>query len=99
MLLAVNTRAGEVLSSSTAGRRVTLVEEFISPARVAAIREAIGPDIHLMIDANQGYNAAAAIRLARRVADLALLDPGVRRAGRAGGASDFPGNDVSSRTE
>lgn len=42
-------------------------------ARVAAIRKAIGPDIHLMIDANQGYNAATAIRLAQRVADLDLL--------------------------
>ena len=41
--------------------------------RVAAIREAIGPDIQLMIDANQGYNAYTAIRLGQRVADLDLL--------------------------
>jgi D-galactarolactone cycloisomerase len=31
--------------------------------RVGAIRAAIGPDIQLMVDANQGYNAATAIRL------------------------------------
>lgn len=38
--------------------------------RVAAIREAIGPDIVLAVDANCGYNPAAAIRMARRLADL-----------------------------
>ena len=38
--------------------------------RVAAIREAIGPDIFLAVDANCGYNPAAAIRMARRLADL-----------------------------
>ena len=42
-------------------------------ARVAAIRDVIGPDVQLMIDANQGYNAYTAIRLGQRVADLDLL--------------------------
>ncbi len=42
-------------------------------ARVRALRQAIGPDIHLMIDANQGFNAATAIRFGRRVADCDLL--------------------------
>jgi D-galactarolactone cycloisomerase len=37
--------------------------------RVAAIREAIGPDTHLMIDANQAFNAATAIRLGHRLAE------------------------------
>lgn len=41
--------------------------------RVGAIREAIGPDIKLMIDANQAYNAATAVRLGRRLADLDLM--------------------------
>ncbi len=41
--------------------------------RVAAIRAAIGPDIQLMVDANQGYNAATAIRLGRRLADYDIL--------------------------
>ncbi len=35
--------------------------------RVAAIRAAIGPDVQLAVDANQAYNAAAAIRLGQRV--------------------------------
>lgn len=38
--------------------------------RVAAIREAIGPDIKLMVDANQSYNAATAIRIGQSLADL-----------------------------
>ena len=38
--------------------------------RVAALREAIGPDIKLMVDANQSYNAASAIRIGERLADL-----------------------------
>ena len=38
--------------------------------RVAALRDAIGPDIKLMVDANQSYNAATAIRIGQRLADL-----------------------------
>ena len=38
--------------------------------RVAAIREAIGPDIFLMADANQAYNATTAIRIGRELAEL-----------------------------
>lgn len=41
--------------------------------RVAALREAIGPDIKLMVDANQAYNAASAIRIGNRLADLDIL--------------------------
>ncbi len=37
--------------------------------RVAAIRNAIGPDVHLMVDANQAYNAATAIRIGQRLAE------------------------------
>ena len=47
------------------------VEEDVR--RVAAIREAIGPDIELMVDANQAYNAATAIRIGRRLADLDIF--------------------------
>lgn len=36
----------------------------------AALREAIGPDIGLMIDANHAYDAISAIRLGRKVEDL-----------------------------
>jgi len=42
-------------------------------ARVAAIREAIGPDIFLMVDANQAYNAATAIRIGRELEALDIF--------------------------
>lgn len=41
--------------------------------RVTALRRAIGDNIHLMIDANEGYNATTAIRLGHQLADLNLL--------------------------
>ena len=41
--------------------------------RVAAIRAAIGPDIFLMVDANQAYNAATAIRIGRELAALDIF--------------------------
>ena len=41
--------------------------------RVAALRNAIGPDVKLMIDANQAYNAASAIRLGQRIAEHDIL--------------------------
>ena len=42
-------------------------------ARVRALREAIGPDIHLMVDANEAYNATAAIRIGQKLAELDLV--------------------------
>ena len=47
------------------------VEEDID--RVIAIREAIGPDVKLMIDANEAYNATTAIRLGLQLSDLDLM--------------------------
>jgi D-galactarolactone cycloisomerase len=44
------------------------VKEDTEVAR--AIREAVGPDIALMIDANHGYDARRAMDLGRRIADL-----------------------------
>ena len=41
-------------------------------ARVRAVREAIGPDIRLMADANQGMNEAGAIRLGRMLEEFDL---------------------------
>lgn len=40
--------------------------------RVSAVREAIGDDVRLMIDANQGYNLAQARRLAGELSGLGL---------------------------
>lgn len=42
-------------------------------AHVRAIREAIGPNVALMADANHGYNAFTAVRMARRLGDLDVL--------------------------
>ena len=41
--------------------------------RVAAIRDAIGPDIFLMVDANQAYNATTAIRIGLELAALDIF--------------------------
>jgi L-alanine-DL-glutamate epimerase-like enolase superfamily enzyme len=41
-------------------------------ARVRAVREAIGPDVALMADANQGLNEAQAIRLGRMLEEFGL---------------------------
>lgn len=38
--------------------------------RVAAIRDAIGPDPYLMVDANKAYNVSTAIEAGNRLADL-----------------------------
>lgn len=40
--------------------------------RVRAVRAAVGPDVRLRIDANQGYDVATAIRVLRRLEDCAL---------------------------
>src|SRR3954464_5690332 len=44
----------------------------LDAARVRAIRERVGSDIRLTIDANQAYKPKAAIRLAIKVADLGV---------------------------
>lgn len=41
--------------------------------RVRALRDAIGPDIHLMVDANEAYNATTAIRIGQKLAELDLV--------------------------
>jgi L-alanine-DL-glutamate epimerase-like enolase superfamily enzyme len=40
--------------------------------RIAAIREAVGPDFHIRIDANAGYDADTSIELAKMVAPYKL---------------------------
>ena len=49
---------------------LTLAEDI---KRVAALREAIGPEIYLAVDANQAYNAATAIRLGQRLAEYDIV--------------------------
>ncbi len=40
--------------------------------RVAAVRDAIGPDVALMADANQGFTVSHAVRLGRRLEEFRL---------------------------
>ena len=42
-------------------------------ARVKAIRKEIGPDLKLMIDANQAYNSSSAITIGNKLADQDIL--------------------------
>jgi len=42
-------------------------------ARIAAIRETVGEEIDLLVDANHGYNAAVATRMARAMEDYGIL--------------------------
>lgn len=53
----------------------------LDTARVAAIREAVGPDIHLTIDANQSYSVKGAIAFARAVSpyDIYVIEQPVHR--------------------
>ncbi len=44
------------------------VEEDVD--RVTAVREAVGPDIDIMVDVNEGYDVPTAIRAARRLEPL-----------------------------
>ncbi len=39
-------------------------------ARVRAVREAVGPDVEIMVDANNAYSPVDALRIARRIEDL-----------------------------
>lgn len=39
---------------------------------IAAVREAMGPDMRLMIDANHGYDALEAVQVGRRVAEYGI---------------------------
>lgn len=52
--------------------RLGLPDPRQDAARVKAVREAIGPDIRLMADANQGQNEAGAIRLGRLLEEFDL---------------------------
>lgn len=42
-------------------------------ARVAAVRDVIGPDVGLLVDANQKFDAKTAIRLGRRLEEFNLV--------------------------
>jgi L-alanine-DL-glutamate epimerase-like enolase superfamily enzyme len=52
--------------------RLGLPDPRADAARVRAVREAIGPDVRLMADANQGQSEAQAIRLGRLLEEFDL---------------------------
>src|SRR5262249_61758556 len=56
--------------------------------RLRAVREAIGPDVLLLVDANGGYTVEQAAWAAARFEklDVALFEQPARRGGRGGGA-------------
>ena len=49
---------------------ITPQHESLGIARIAAIREAVGPNIHILIDAHGQYDVPSAIRVADRLAEL-----------------------------
>jgi D-galactarolactone cycloisomerase len=72
------------------GFRAMKLKIGVDPARdaaaVAAVRESLGKDVALMVDANQGYSAAGAVEVARRLeaSDIVWLEEPVMPFDRAG---------------
>lgn len=67
---------GEVLEKIEAGYRsfhikIGALGPQIDVARVRAIREAVGPDIPLMLDANQGWDRTTALQTIRQLEEFA----------------------------
>jgi L-alanine-DL-glutamate epimerase-like enolase superfamily enzyme len=52
--------------------RIARGDDRVTAERVAAVRAAVGPDIKLMVDANQTLDVASALSLARRLAPYDL---------------------------
>lgn len=69
----IETLVDEVTRYREQGFRATKIKigygHEIDLAAIRAVRQAIGPDMELMIDANHGYDAIEAIRLGRMAAD------------------------------
>lgn len=53
--------------------KVGLPDAHADRARLSAVREAVGPDFHIMIDANQSLTGAEAVRRARLFDDLDIF--------------------------
>ena len=64
------------LAAVSQGYRVLKVkvgkEGMADVERIRAIREAVGPDVAIRVDANQGWNPKEAVRIIRRLEDLSL---------------------------
>ncbi len=53
--------------------RVGNIKADMDVERVAAVRKVVGPDIELMVDANQAFTAKQAIRLGRKLEEFGLV--------------------------
>jgi D-galactarolactone cycloisomerase len=53
--------------------KIGLLSVSSDAQRVTAVREAIGPDVGLLVDANHAYNSATAIRMGRVLESLDVL--------------------------
>jgi len=73
---AAQVAAGHVAIKVKIGRPPQLGGMRADVASVRAVREAVGPDVELMLDANGAYDAATAIRVARQLEplDIAWLE-------------------------
>ena len=66
-------KAGELIDAGYRDIKIKVDGRLdLDAARVRAVREQVGPDIRLTIDANQAYKPKGAIRLANKVADLGV---------------------------
>lgn len=70
--------AQEVRSKVAAGARYVKMKiggasQSEDAERVRVVREAIGPEIHLMVDANNAYSPLEAIRVAKRIEDYDIF--------------------------
>ncbi len=52
------------------GGQISAEHESLGIARVAAVREAVGPDIQILIDAHGNFDVPTAIRIGNRLAEL-----------------------------
>jgi L-Ala-D/L-Glu epimerase len=76
-------RAAQRVSEGIGTIKVKVGTELLADvARVRAVREAIGPDVRLTVDANGGWDAETAIRAVREMTalDLALVEQPTPRA-------------------
>ena len=63
-------RNGRRRSTAYVSGEITPDHESRGIARVAAVREAVGPNVHILIDAHGQYDVPSAIRIADRLAEL-----------------------------
>lgn len=71
----ITSRADESLEAGIAGIKIKvgLPDTAEDLRRVAAVREHLGPDVPLMVDANQQWNRATALRMGRRLEEFDLV--------------------------